>query len=122
VIGGTIVLKKLSAIGAPQLPAREAPGDADIIDIRVVLAITCLRAATLGAVTHHDSIDKLLATSAFLESAAKFVDHVRAHASQSTPRGCLFVLCRFRYYFSLTVWTALCPIWDLLLATPADHD
>ena len=59
VIGGLRILEELAAIEAPQLSTLEASADARVIDLRIVLAVTCLRAATLRTVAHHDSIDKI---------------------------------------------------------------
>ena len=67
VIGGLSSLEELPAIKAPQLSTLKAPADARVIDLWVVLTITCLRAAAVGAVAHHDPIDEIFAGSAFVE-------------------------------------------------------
>ena len=51
VIGGLRILEEFAAIEAPQLSTLEAPADTRVIDFRVVLAITRLRAVTFRAVT-----------------------------------------------------------------------
>jgi hypothetical protein len=94
--GGTIMLDGLSileiiaTVEAPQLPTPKTPAYARIIDFRVVFTITCLRAATLRAVAHHDSIDKIFTRIAFVERIAKFADQIRTHRSQHVGGSCLF--------------------------------
>jgi hypothetical protein len=82
VLGGLNFLEELATVEAPQLPTPKTPADARIIDFRVVFTITRLRAATLRAVAHHDSIDKIFTRIAFVECIAKFADQIRTHRSQ----------------------------------------
>ena len=101
VIDGAIVFEQLTTVRAPQLSASEAPGDADIIDIGIVLTITGLRAAARRAVTDHDLIDEVFAVGALLKGIAEFANQFRFHASKSAPDGRTLFPSRFRFYFSL---------------------
>ena len=58
---GLFRAQQLTAFAAPELSAIEAPPHADVVDLRIAVAITGVRTFALGAIADHDTIDEVLA-------------------------------------------------------------
>jgi hypothetical protein len=55
-----------------------------------------------------------LAACGLVENVAKFVQQIGAHVGQQARGGGLFLHGEFFHYFSLTMWTKLCLVWNFL--------
>lgn len=119
---GTAPVQQLAALQAPVEPAFEAAADAIIADFRVVFTVARKRAATVGAIAHHNAVGERLGGRARLRQLAQPLLLIRREPFKLRQRCCAeFSGVSFRLGRGFAILAGLCCIRYFPKAVSALH-